>query len=63
MKGGQVTDTFALYVYFLANDWYNFASIGVSLKTEYRRLDREKLEAITKLFCGSVCKILDLISG
>ncbi len=41
MKGGYVTETFALLVSFPANDWYNFVLIGVSLRTEYRQLDRE----------------------
>ena len=59
MKGRNVTGTFAHF----ANDWYNSVLIGVSLRTEYRRLDRENLEAKTKLNCGSVCKILDLISA
>ena len=41
MKGGYVTETFTLRVYFLANDWYNPVLTGVSLRTEYRLLDRE----------------------
>ena len=50
MKGGYVTETFTLRVYFLANDWYNPVLTGVSLRTEYRPV---RIKLCTRTLAGN----------